>query len=948
MLHQATHSRLHQILYTIITLGAIIIIALLVQKQGHKPARAEINYTVKASHPRVWLTPERITRLKTEAANDSQRWQTVKKLADKGLTDEFDTTYLPDLGLAYQVTGDTKYCKQAITGMIDSAVLSNNLDDDSYFYYRSVMPDMTAGFDWCYSQMSTGERQKIAGWLMDRADAVWPETNPARANGWGLWPANNYFYGFWMTLPAALATQGDDSRSDKHIQLGLAKYTDEVKPWQESWGNGGMFAEGTNYDSTFNLGRVLDSFLTATGQDLVNDTPYLTDSMLWRIYASTPSLDHYYNLGDQSRVSDGPLYDYDRLRAMIPLLDSKDTQRKQYLKHWLDTMEPNISSASFTAPWEFVFYDETAASADYTKSLPLSYLAKGTGTFLNRTNWTDSATYWGIWAGPLGESHQNRDVNGFLIWKDGWLAGNATMWSHSGILNETDNNNNITIDGKGQTWQSDSDGGHIIKTDDGSDYSLFSGWGAEAYNNSADVLDYVRKMVRVGQNTFLVYDRLALTNTKEAKEWHIHSQKPPTITGRNYSFDNGSYRLFGTSLLPLSGVNIKTSNIVDGSTSYSVDVVSTNPAKNDYLLNVLQLSPLANAAPVNPSLINVKAGDLEGGEVEADDGWAVLFGKTELVSGSVHYATTKPRRNHIITDLKPKTAYRLTTGVTNDDQTISTNDKGVARFSIARATDITLTPTDQPVPTSTPPPNGGSTPTSTPPVIIPTTTPTISPSPIVSPTTSPSPTAVPSPVVSDPPVEPTSEPISAPIPNNPSNLPIGQDPTIPVVDEPTSDLAQITLHKTVDKSEAAFGDILTYTIEYENQGENVAYPVIVSDILPRGLFYRRNSASNDGSYSRGTLSWSISALDPHEKGALTFKAWVLRGGQHLNNQASAKYCTVSDSIARCNPGEDTYTKLTKSNSTETNKTGRPMTARVQGLYNNRIKRYVPRFWSLNR
>ena len=103
--------------------------------------------------------------------------------------------------------------------------------------------------------------------------------------------------------------------------------------------------------------------------------------------------------------------------------------------------------------WEFLFYNEDITSQDYTQTQPLWYFASGPGMVFRRSSWATNATYWGIWAGPLEESHQNLDVNGFTIFKGTWLAGNASLYSASGVWQYTADQNNLTFGGFGQALQ---------------------------------------------------------------------------------------------------------------------------------------------------------------------------------------------------------------------------------------------------------------------------------------------------------------------------------------------------------------------------------------------------------------------------------------------------------------------------------------------------------------
>ena len=176
-------------------------------------ANAGSGQTVSSAHPRFWLTPARLAKLKNFAGRNTRRWQNVKTAADKALTlsGSIDYAYIPVLGIAYQVTGDTRYANRAITALMSEAVSTNTLTTDSYYNFRFGIPNISAGYDWCYDQMTTAQRQQVAKWLMDRADNVWSETNPARAGGWGLDdPTGNYFYGFLTTWGAALVAYGDD------------------------------------------------------------------------------------------------------------------------------------------------------------------------------------------------------------------------------------------------------------------------------------------------------------------------------------------------------------------------------------------------------------------------------------------------------------------------------------------------------------------------------------------------------------------------------------------------------------------------------------------------------------------------------------------------------------------------------------------------------------------
>ena len=76
------------------------------------PARA---YTVRP-HPRIWLTPETLTRLRAQAAANSPRWRSLLNLCDSTRDADWDIGVM-DYALVYQITGNPAYADKAIALM---------------------------------------------------------------------------------------------------------------------------------------------------------------------------------------------------------------------------------------------------------------------------------------------------------------------------------------------------------------------------------------------------------------------------------------------------------------------------------------------------------------------------------------------------------------------------------------------------------------------------------------------------------------------------------------------------------------------------------------------------------------------------------------------------------------------------------------------------------------
>jgi len=586
-------------------------------------------------HPRVWMTPERIRHLETQAAANSIRWSRVKAAADGQLGrgtsyNVVDLDKVPDLCLVYLATRDARYATRAGVILTGYAVEANNLIGDSGYGIRFNVPLVTMGLDWCYDGLTVAQRQQAATWLMNRADWTWPETNPARTGGYGTNQVdNNYFWGFMMTGPAALAAAGDDlgtgtiSGSDRptyHRQVALARWNSQAVPFFQGGGVGGAWAEGTNYESSWRVGSFADGFLTA---GLPVSTPFLEASLRWRLHSTMPSGQHKVPFGDQPRVSDASLFTYDRLAALYNIAPSNagGTLLSQ-VYHWLDRIgQVPTTEFNATAPLadELLRYDPAAVAAADLSALPKHYLASGAGFFVYRTSWTDpNATVMAFESGPTSD-HGARNANGLMIWKGGfWISATANIYSHSGIEGATSNYNNLTIGGVGQQLYG-GNGGTITMAPQVSDELVAirgqakNGYGYQnQWVNTRSVTDYLRTVAYLPQeDAFVIVDRATINNPALAKVWRWHMKDAPQVSGNTFRLQNpsASARCYGTVLSPGDVVlGTDTYALGNGATTTSHAVtVSMAGRATDVVVTVLQCTSAASPPPL-PSAV-VTAGE---------------------------------------------------------------------------------------------------------------------------------------------------------------------------------------------------------------------------------------------------------------------------------------------------------------------------------------------------
>jgi len=87
-----------------------------------------------------------------------------------------------------------------------------------------------------------------------------------------------------------------------------------------------------------------------------------------------------------------------------------------------------------------------------------------------------------------------------------------------------------------------------------------------------------------------------------------------------------------------------------------------------------------------------------------------------------------------------------------------------------------------------------------------------------------------------------------------------------------SSLANFSLSKSVDKSSAAPGDTLAYTISYNNNGTAPALSVVIKDTLPAGTTFV--SATGGGSHSSGIVTWNLGTVGTGSPSSVVVRALI--------------------------------------------------------------------------
>jgi len=98
--------------------------------------------------------------------------------------------------------------------------------------------------------------------------------------------------------------------------------------------------------------------------------------------------------------------------------------------------------------------------------------------------------------------------------------------------------------------------------------------------------------------------------------------------------------------------------------------------------------------------------------------------------------------------------------------------------------------------------------------------------------------------------------------------------TVTVNYGPTSNVPNITLSKSANKSIVKAGDIITYTIGYRNTGNAGATTFVINDIIPAQTTLVPGSISAGGTLLGGTIQWNIGAVAAGATGSVNFQVTV--------------------------------------------------------------------------
>jgi hypothetical protein len=674
-------------------------------------------------HPRLFLSPEILRRVKAKAAAGDPEWDAVQQHADRlagqpvmpysRRENPSDTIYydyqgmgwleaITDLGLAYNVTGDEKYARKVIEVLraANATAAAGNLEPiqtDSGYPTRAAALGVALGFDWVYGRLSPADRAATVSTLNKWFDAT--RTTAYEREG----PAtSNYYGGHLLGLGAAgYATLGDNPRAPEIVEYTRRSFDTIVRPaFATGVLAGGYPLEGYVYGANHNI-RLIEYLVmvgTATGTKPAGLQEYAAKLGANLLHALKPNR---WQVPDEA---DYPGDNTGLLTVDLPVLLA-DVLAGTPLGAHLHYLAANVGAppGELSLPRSgahVVLYDDPKQPrTDYRGTEPLTYHSAGDEHLFMRSSWADDAVWASICGGLTQQSGHQARVAGHLAVQ----RGNDYLLVYAGQLK-----GKTGLTGRPEQFQTTSAFANTLFINDGGDYlyaderyaggqGLFAEtkpfpfaqrpdytWAkldlAAIYDRKVDeqepaqrsVRTFVRNFVYLAPGTFVVFDRVRLkkpTYTTELR-FQLSPQGVPKLTGNLASSEVGASALHVRSLLPQrAAIRVGWNTVEKEPMNPLLAIASPKPSAELDAVTVLSAldrrTPIPDAAAVIASSgtmvgAHVRGARPPGAPAELDQ--VALFGAalSGRVAGAVHYRIAGGGASrHHLFDLEPKRAFAV-------------------------------------------------------------------------------------------------------------------------------------------------------------------------------------------------------------------------------------------------------------------------------------------------
>jgi hypothetical protein len=509
---------------------------------------APASATLAAGHPRLLLVGSYRTAMANAVANHEPAADRFRNVIDEHifeggtLISDYQSWWGALLGV---LTADPDYCADSVA-RIDAWVASEQariaagqvpvVAGDSYLHVGDRIGDLALVWDWCFSATTPAMRTRWAALSNQAIFNVWNHTTaswggvPAPWTGWGSDnPRNNYYLSFLeATVLWGAAAGQENATAASWLADGRTKVTRALAPIHTMETPGGGSLEGTGYGTALkNYWFLAFVWERSTGERWADLSSATRDTIAYLLTSIVPTRDRFAPIGDQSRVTEALLTDYQRegLLALAELYRGTP---------WGRAARVGINASvlpQMERPEAWVFdllYGRPDAGS--AQPMPTTYHAPGVGHVFSRSGTGDNATWLGFLAGPYVESHAHHDALSLLLYRGGWQVDDAGLHSGSGLINAEEAHALVMLE-EGSTRLRMVSGGSAelvaLRTGDG--WVHMAGEVGDLYPGQG--IEQSREVIHLAPNVVIVADRIDSGTRVLRRRFQLPTPTQPTVDG---------------------------------------------------------------------------------------------------------------------------------------------------------------------------------------------------------------------------------------------------------------------------------------------------------------------------------------------------------------------------------------------------------------------------------
>ncbi len=542
---------------------------------------------VETSHPRLWMTQDRLKGFKKDVAKDPDHcsWsnfykKSVQPWMDREVMKEpagypdhkrvaavWRKTYIElqeawyairHLAIGGKVTDNAEMTARAKEWLLEVASwdpmgMTSRAYTDEWAY--RVCNALAWGYDWLYDDLNDEERKIVRAALLERTrDIAEHAILNAKIH---LFPYDSHAVRSvsLSIVPACIALLGDDEDDEARdwLNYSIEFLMTVYSPWGDSDGG---WAEGTNY-WMMGIAYLIDSanrLKSYTGIDLYKRT-FFQNTGDFPLFCKAPNTRRA-TFGDDSTQGDLP-----GIKTGLNMRQFAGATGKGAYQWYAEEnlrLNPGTEGAFYNWGWWDTNFDELVFQTDFP--VVEATAPEGGMRHFKGIGWVgiqhamenpDEHIQFVFKSSRFGSvSHSHGDQNAFCMAAYGedlaiqsgyYVAFNSSM--HRNWRRQTRSKNAILINGKGQYAEKDkskalSAKGRIIATEEREDHYFIHGCSTAAYQSlSPEVTRAERKVYFVRNSYFVIVDEVD-ADAPVTVEWLLHANNP-------YELGKSSFRNTG-------------------------------------------------------------------------------------------------------------------------------------------------------------------------------------------------------------------------------------------------------------------------------------------------------------------------------------------------------------------------------------------------------------------